>query len=131
MRLDPDDLPQVATAFQNEDHRVEVQLLNAAIDALSGSKESALAAIDALGVHTKEHFDREDEAMKRTGFPPFPVHHGEHVRVLTEFTGKADHFRRTGDVAAMRQYLEVEVVDWFLAHLRSMDAVTAQWIASR
>lgn len=131
MRLDPNQLPQVATAFQNDDHRVEIQLLNAAIDALDGERGQLTSALHALAEHTREHFAREDEAMERTGFPPYPVHHGEHQRVLEELSERVAAFTQSGDLAALRHYLEEEVASWFLAHLRSMDAVTANWIASR
>jgi|APLak6261675434_1056106.scaffolds.fasta_scaffold00817_4 hemerythrin len=127
--IDLDAIPQVATAFQNADHREEAHLLNLAIDALSGDRATADAALDALARHTREHFAREDDAMQRTGFPPYPVHHGEHTRVLAELDAKLAAWRATGDTDALRTYLSRDVTAWFVAHIQSMDFVTARWLA--
>lgn len=134
--IDVDGLLQLATTFQNEDHREEAELLNRAVDALGalaegqGSAEDADACLTALLHQTTAHFEREDEAMRRTGFPPFPVHEAEHRRVLGELSRRVEAFRATRDAAALRDYLTRDTVSWFRAHLQSMDFVTAKWLAA-
>lgn len=131
-----DAIPQVATQFQNEDHAEEARLLDvatvavAAVLAKAGPRDAAVAALDELARHTREHFAREDAAMRRTGFPPFQVHQAEHQRVLNELRAMENAFVAGGDVAALHHYLTMDVPQWFLAHIQSMDAVTANWIVA-
>ncbi len=134
--IDVDAILKLATDFQNEDHRLEAELINRAVDALAslagteGSPEEADACLDALIRHMGQHFQREDEAMRRTSFPPFPVHQAEHQRALDEVTAKVREFRRSRDTAALHHYLATEAVRWFGAHIQTMDYITAQWIAA-
>ena len=131
MAFDPKSVPQVAMAFQNEDHAHEAQLLNIAVEALgAGDRSAATSALNELVQHTREHFAREDEAMRRTQFPPAEVHASEHVRVLDELQLYVDAFRSSGDAAPMLAYLTGPVLEWFADHIQSMDYVTARWLAS-
>jgi hemerythrin len=134
--VDPDQLPRVALAFQNDDHDHEAFLLNALADAIErhragGPREELLPRLDALVAHTREHFEREDEAMRRTGFPAYPVHHGEHQRVLGELEAELQAFRDRGDVDRLWAYVSQALPGWFVHHIRSMDAVTGQFVVAQ
>ncbi len=135
--VDLDSIPQVPLAFVNADHREEGRLLNEvaeAVAALSGGRGDAAAverALDALRDHTAAHFGREDEAMRRTFFPAFPVHHAEHVRVLAELDDEIRRFRETGDAARLTAWVLGDVPAWFVDHIQTMDLVTARFVASR
>ncbi len=130
-------IPQVALPFMNDDHREEARLLNEAIDATKahvGGKvtvESVLHAFEKLLQHTQEHFGREEEAMRRVAFPPYPMHKGEHDRVIDEMESEETHFRETGDTKRLLGYLSQAVPAWFVAHIQSMDNVTAQFVTMR
>ena len=130
-------IPQVALPFMNDDHVEEGRLLNAAIDATKahvGGKvpvESVLHGYEALLQHTQEHFGREEEAMRRAGFPAYAVHKGEHDRVVDEMEAEETHFRETGDTKRLLAYLSEAVPAWFVAHIQSMDTVTAQFVTMR
>ena len=63
------------------------------------------ARFDALHRHTVEHFGREDEAMRQSGFTPYQVHHGEHVQVLAELEEEGRAFAEQGDVARLHAYV--------------------------
>lgn len=132
-----DAIPQVVLPFMNEDHREEARLLNDACDAASGHLagkvpvETVLHRLEALFQHTEEHFGRENEAMQKAAFPPYPVHRGEHDRVLEELESEEVHFRETGDTKRLLKYLSEAVPAWFTAHIESMDAITAQWVTAR
>lgn len=132
-----DAIPQVALDFVNADHREEGRLLNELADAVEGHRggkvpvEAVLHRLEALLGHTQEHFGREEQAMQRAGFPPYPVHKAEHDRVLEEMEVEATHFRETGDTARLRRYVRELVPAWFISHIQSMDAVTAGFVASR
>ena len=135
--VDLGSIPQVALPFMNEDHRVEADLLNQvaeAIDALAGGrgeKSQVLARYDALLEHTEEHFERENQAMQRAGFPPYPVHRGEHDHVLAEMRQVRDAFEKTGALPPLQKYVKQAVPSWFVAHIESMDAVTAGFVTAR
>jgi hemerythrin len=135
--VDLDAIPQVALPFINHDHREEARLLNDLADAVAGHRagkvpvETVLHRLEALFEHTQEHFGREEEAMQKAGFPPYPVHKGEHERVLEEMEAEEVHFRETGDTARLEAYVTEGVPAWFIQHIQSMDAVTAQFVVMR
>jgi hemerythrin len=129
-------IPQVALAFINQDHREEARLLNELARAIEaqragGPREAVLEGLDRLFAHTREHFGREEAAMQRSGFPPYPVHKEEHDRVLEELAGEGQAFREKGDLERLWRYVSVEMPAWFLGHIQSMDHVTAQYVAMR
>lgn len=135
--VDLDAIPQVPLDFVNHDHREEASLLNGLAEALEalragrGGPEPVDARFDALHRHTVEHFGREDEAMRRSGFPPYPVHHGEHVRVLEEMAAEGQAFRATRDAARLHAYVTQAVPAWFVNHILTMDTMTARFVAAR
>ena len=135
--VDLDAIPQVALPFINDDHREEGRLLNELADAVKGHRtgavpvETVLHRLEALFAHTQEHFAREEAAMREVGFPPYPVHKGEHDRVLEEMESEETHFRETGDTARLWSYVSEAVPTWFVGHIQSMDAITAQFVVVR
>jgi len=135
MIVDVEKIPQVALAFINDDHRVEGRLLNElghAVREHRGGKapvEAVLHHFEQLLQHTQEHFGREEQAMQRVRFPPYPVHKGEHDRVLEEMEAEGEHFRETGDTARLWKYVSETIPTWFVGHIESMDAVTAQFVS--
>jgi hemerythrin len=135
--VDLDAIPQVPLDFVNADHREEGRLLNVVADAVealeagSGSAAAVLAALAALRDHTAAHFGREDDAMRRAGFPAFPVHHAEHVRVLAELDDEIRRFASSGDVVRMKGWVLGDVPQWFVNHIETMDLVTARFVVSR
>jgi hemerythrin len=132
-----DAIPQVPLDFINADHREEGRLLNNLADALDaldtgrGSTAAVGERLAALRDHTAAHFGREEDAMRRTLFPAFPVHHAEHVRVLAELDDEVRRFAETGDAARLRAWVLGDVPAWFVNHIETMDLVTARFIASR
>lgn len=132
-----DAIPQVPLDFINADHLEEGRLLNALVDALRAHRAGLADApaveahLEALFAHTRDHFGREDAAMLRSGFPPYPIHHGEHERVLEELAAAARHFGDTGDAARLEAYLTRDVPAWFQQHIVTMDLMTARFVASR
>jgi hemerythrin len=93
--------------------------------------ETVLHRLEALFQHTQEHFGREEEAMRQAAFPPYAIHKGEHDRVLEEMESEETHFRETGDTGRLWTYVSGSVPAWFVGHIQSMDAVTAQFVAAR
>jgi hemerythrin len=133
--IDPSTIPQVQVAFMNADHAEEARLLNALAEALSGhregkgTREDVLDRWRALERHTREHFEREDEAMRRAAFHAYPVHAGEHERVLAEMAAEAGAFAERGDAERLWIYVTHAVPAWFVRHIQTMDQVTARFVA--
>lgn len=135
--VEVDAIPQVAMPFQNVDHAEEARLLNRAVDVLGAHREGrapaadVLAPVEALLEHTRHHFAREDAIMLEAGFPPYPVHHGEHARVLAGMEAEVEAFRGGGDAARLWTYLTQAVPEWFVQHIETMDSITAQFVEAR
>jgi hemerythrin len=135
--LDPDRLPQVALSFQNEDHQAEARLLNDAIDSAEAYRDGKMPAdhvlqtLDALAIHTREHFAREEGAMQETGFPAYAVHKGEHDRASAELRVAAERFRYGRDASRLLAYLTETFPVWLFGHIQTMDSVTGRFVAAQ
>jgi hemerythrin len=68
--------------------------------------------------------------MQQSGFPPYPVHKGEHERVLAELAGEGRTFGQTGDADRLWAYVSRAVPAWFTNHIMTMDLMTARFVAS-
>jgi hemerythrin len=135
--IDPEAIPQVALEFINQDHREEALRLDEVVEAVGALRagrtgpEPVVARLEALFDHTRDHFAREDQVMREYGFPPYPVHHGEHERVLEELAAEGRHFGETADADRLHAYLTVTVPAWLMDHIQTMDRITAQFVVSR
>ncbi len=133
--VDLESIPRVALGFMNDDHREEARLLNELADVVSkhrcggASVAEVLERFAALDAHTRAHFVREEAAMQRTGFAPYPVHKAEHDHVLLEMEGEGRRFRERGDAERLWIYVSQAVPAWFTGHIASMDFVTARFLA--
>jgi hemerythrin-like metal-binding protein len=107
----------------DETHREFVEMVNAVGDA---SDEAMLAAIDALIVHTREHFEREQGWMAATDFPPTHCHVDEHAGVL-EAVLETRNYVAEGKYHVGR-VLARELGAWFESHAASMDTMLVQWL---
>jgi hemerythrin len=135
--IDLELIPQVPLAFVNADHREEALLLNGlveAVAALRADQGSAAAVLQAFGVldrHTREHFAREEAAMRESGFPPYLIHKAEHDRVLAEMGAEGRGFAEAGDVERLFAYATQVLPAWFFQHIETMDLATARFIGAR
>jgi hemerythrin len=120
----------------NEDHAQEAALVNDLEDALAAHSRGekpvgpVLERLSLLAVHTREHFLREESMMREAHFPPYPVHKAEHDRVLAGMDAEARAFRETGDSERLGRYLRETLPQWFDGHIRTMDVVTARFVAA-
>jgi len=77
--------------------------------------------------HTQAHFERENTLMMACHFPMYPVHSGEHDRVLDEMQAVIKAWEKDHDIDSLSQYVFSDWPSWFEAHVNSMDMVTAQF----
>jgi len=130
--IDSAQVPELALDFMNHDHAEAVEMVNRLYQLVGkASNEEIDSLLEALYLHNAEHFNREEEHMQTYGFPPYPVHKGEHDRVLAELRAVIRHWQTDRDTATLQHYLQDTFVNWFSGHLMSMDRVTAMFVAGQ
>ena len=137
--IDFNDVPKVALDFMNNDHEEATNLVNqiqALIDQAQSNEigseektEEITAAFKALLEHNREHFAREEAKMREFNFPPYPVHKGEHERVLAEMESVLAAWQANQDLNQLKQYIDGELLSWFINHIQTMDTMTAVYIS--
>ena len=127
------DYPQVALDFMNRDHAEFVALRDQLLGLLSSKAHTAKVdtLLDELLEHTRRHFAEEERLMQETRFPPYRMHKEEHDNVLTDMSAQIKRWKQGRDAAALRDWLDHNVGDWFVNHVRTMDLVTAGFIAMK
>ncbi|MBL3526235.1 MAG: hemerythrin family protein [gamma proteobacterium endosymbiont of Lamellibrachia anaximandri] len=135
--LDPSAIPLIALGSMNETHKEEVELINQLgrllEDAVNGQPDEAAITekLHEWAEHTKDHFSRENQLMQDYGFPAFPVHSGEHDKVLAQIEALYQRWLETKVVEPLADYIFGEWPRWFDAHVNSMDMVTAMFLSQR
>ncbi len=135
--VDATQIPELPLAFMNADHAEEIRLLESLGDALAahrrgeGPPAAVVERLSLLAVHTREHFLREEQVMRETRFPAYPVHKADHDRALAEMDVEARRFREGGDPDRLWSYLFEVVPAWFVHHIKTMDTVTARYVAAQ
>lgn len=124
-----DDYPLVELDFMNTEHAEFVQLVNAVEQVLQDG-QSAIAAFSDLIEHVHDHFAHEERAMLAASFPPYPMHKGEHERVLTLLDNKLAEYRQNPDAASLLSFIAEDLPAWFSQHLNTMDRVTARFLSA-
>lgn len=126
------DIPRVAIEFMNRDHDEFASLREQLLARIAeGAREAIDTMLDELHAHTRRHFADEEQLMRDTNFPIYPIHKGEHERVLGDIAMRIAHWRQHGDLVALRNWLDAGVGEWLLEHIGSMDTVTAGFAAER
>jgi hemerythrin len=135
--IDPSQVPELPLAAMNADHVEEFRLLAQVGDALEAHRrgatgpETLLERLAILAVHTREHFLREEQVMRESGYAGYAAHKAEHDRLLAEMDAEARAFRERTDVARLARYLLGDVRSWYLLHTRTMDVAAARFVVDR
>jgi hemerythrin-like metal-binding protein len=111
---------ELGLSFMDDTHREFVDLL---AQCEAGGDDALPALWNELIAHTVDHFGREDEWMKATGFTTSNCHSMQHkvvLQVLREGAVRA----AAGDLAPVKQMIR-ELAVWFPQHAQSMDAALA------
>lgn len=136
MFIEEKNLPLVAMDFMNEIHKEDVAILNRLYDAVcvceQKSTEENQEQIGSLYQewleHTVSHFAGEEKEMQAKGFPPYPIHKGEHENSLTQMRMVLETWQQQKNPEKLRLYLESYVQDWLLNHIQTLDTVTAMFL---
>jgi len=135
--VQPTDLPPTELESMNRDHRDQVEMLRAVVDALDALDDSeprrrALdEALEDFAVHTREHFRQEDDQMRRYHFPAFDLHRESHAMAIARMDTVLARWRVDGDRDALGSYFRTEFPAWLAHHVGSMDVICAQFVAGR
>ncbi len=130
--MDPERIPELPVTRMNSTHHDEVALVNRIARCL-GEAGAPCDELDSLltewVTHTEAHFGRENRWMQTYGFPAYPIHAGEHERVLGHLRDLCARWRDSGDTSELVRFVNEEWPRWFEQHLAGMDTVTAQFLA--
>jgi len=133
VELNIESMPLVSIDFMNQTHKEEIKMVEDLQQSLSNlsfnenSEAEITAQLTHWLEHTKAHFNRENELMRETGFPAYPVHSGEHQMALKQLQAVVDGWIENKNSEALRNYVLTDWPNWFLGHVNSMDMVTAQF----
>ena len=133
MPVDKSAIPLVAVEFMNSDHHEAVDLANileAHLEAEAVDEAAVETALRAFLDHTREHFGREEEEMRRTQFPVYAVHKGEHDRVLEDMEVVHGDWVAGKDAQSLLVWVRGPLPEWLVEHIQTMDTITAQFIAN-
>ena len=124
-----EELPMVAMASMNDTHLEDIIIINQLTAAAENKDADAASQIFAkLVAHTIEHFSGEEAMKREKNFPPYPVHKGEHDRVLKELKAVEQRFNEEKDFELIKAYVEGALAPWLLDHIKTLDTVTAQFL---
>ena len=135
--VDAAQLARLPVDFMNADHEQEFRLLEALGEALAarrrgaGGLDAVIERLALLAVHTREHFLREEAAMRESRYAGLAGHKAEHDRVLAELDAEARRYREGGDGARLERYLLETLPGWWFAHIRVHDGAAARHLAER
>ena len=110
--------------WMDDTHREFVQMVQS-LD--SAGEDGFLAQYDAFIAHTEDHFQRENEIMQQTAFPPLHCHLSEHENVLNIMR---DVRRMVADEGRfdVGRVLVREMAPWFTNHAATMDNMLARFL---
>ena len=134
MLINHDDIPQVSQDFMNNTHSEEVDIINTLFEEilLYEKGESSVEKVDALYQawvkHTVEHFTTEEVEMMEAEFPAFSVHKEAHDQALAQMDEVFEAWTKARDIKILKGYFIEAVPQWLMAHISSMDAMTANFL---
>jgi hemerythrin len=112
----------------HEEERVMLNALHAALAQTPLDAAAIDAHLEALLQHTNTHFELENHNMRLIDFRPYPVHKDEHDLALAAMQAAFAHWQTSRDVAALHQYLAIDLPTWLQQHIATMDMITARFL---
>ncbi len=124
------DLPRVAVASMNATHAEELAIIERLLAALAEDDAAAAqAAAEDFARHVEEHFSREERLMERHGFPPYPIHKGEHDRVRAVVAQACAGLDTAEGRERLKAFIERDFLPWLVNHVSTLDTATAHFLA--
>lgn len=135
--LEKDTIPRVDIEFMNNTHFEEVELVKEVGQLILRYQEtdthtdketnSISRSLKAWLEHTRVHFERENELMKLTQFPAYPVHSNEHKIALERMSTYLKAWKIDPNIEVLADYVFTQWPAWFTEHVNTMDMMTAKF----
>jgi hemerythrin len=111
----------------DQEHRLQVGLLNALEEVLRQGRDPALAekTLRQLVDFTSVHFHSEELMMRLYSYPQHDAHALEHARLMDQVTAIAKSHQAADAAKALE--LIGALRTWLASHIRSMDQGFALW----
>jgi hemerythrin len=110
----------------DQQHQYLFELTNEfmAVDSLSNLRSLLML----LYKHTREHFEKEEEFMRKIGFPEFDVHHEHHNQLLRRLSELS---MDVGKGYMNKPAINAMMNDWANNHILVDDVKIAEFMASQ
>lgn len=92
---------------------------------ISSDDRDFIHVFDIYLDHVRRHFTNENILMEKSGFPATEIHQGEHSSVL-ERLEELYAMANNNQIIMVRTWMERNMPEWFISHLRSMDNALAK-----
>lgn len=128
------EIPQVSQGFMNTTHSEEVDIINILFEEIlafekgSSTVENVNKLYQEWIQHTIDHFTNEEVEMIEAEFPPYPIHKEAHDNALQQMNEVFDAWQKSREIKILKMYFIEVVPQWLVAHISSMDAMTANFI---
>jgi hemerythrin len=93
-----------------------------------GALAQADEALRDLIEHTREHFAREEDAMRRHDFPGTELHRSAHAVMVARTVDAIARWRKTHDADTLAAWIRNDYLPWLEEHVRTVDVVAALWL---
>jgi hemerythrin len=127
MKWDPS--LSVGDAKLDGQHQELVNILNKLFDAMKEGhgREVQQDVLNSLVSYTQKHFQDEERAMQRAGFPELEAHKREHAQLIEEVGGflKAFNSGKNFQHIQMMTFLK----SWLLDHIKGSDKAYAPYLS--
>lgn len=119
-----DDL-SVGNPLIDEDHRHLFNLLERLHQDMSSGQinQETQSIIDALRDYTESHFSREEEFMRKIGYPQYATHKAEHDRFVSEVCALQSRVARGARTAQLD--IDQFLAKWLREHVLVRDMALA------
>ena len=137
MKLSPSDFPEVPLLEMHDVHLQEVEMINEIYDVImeieTGKNKRPILSdkLDALLIHTKEHFANEERLMLEARFPPYAMHKNAHSLFLDELEAAVADWKDEQAIGPIDQFMRFKLPRWMKDHISTMDYVTAGYLANQ
>ena len=119
-----------------ETHENEIKILNE-IEKLATNylvrkthKEELEAKLDEYVEHVHKHFANEEHLMQKYDFPSYDMHKTAHDMFLLDLEYAMRPWKTSGDMKKIINFI-FKTPEWILIHVNTVDAPTANYLASK
>ncbi len=135
MLIDKQNMPMVAMEFMNDVHTEDIDIINELFELIlkyedentNLNKELIDKKYEEWVEHTLAHFEGEEKLMVEKGFPPYPIHKGEHDKVLLHMDDIYKQWQQSEDIQVLKNFISTYLPQWLTQHIQTMDTVTAMF----